>query len=231
MTLEELRDYIRVQLDMDSEELPDALLDTWMSEGFLRTISMEPRWPFYETRWDVGIVDPDPAVVLPADCDPTGIVSLVDATNGYRLAQIGNELAEDNFVGMSATASNPAYYSIYGTSLYLWPALQAGHGPRSFRLRGYRYSRDWIADGSIGVPDWDRRLDMLLAYYAIALAYAQQEDEVLEDTYMKRWQSSYLAAHAAIMTPRHHRPLIFNGGIPYRPGGNPVIWASPPVGP
>jgi hypothetical protein len=230
LTLGELREYIRVQLDMDSEELPDALLDTWLSEGFLRTISMETRWPFYETRWDVGIVDPDLTIILPPDCDPTGIVSLVDSGNGYRLMQIGVELAEDNFIGAAATASNPAYYSIYGNEVSLWPTLPTGSEARSFRLRGYRYPRDWIVDGDVGVPDCDVRLHMLLAYYAIALAYAQQEDEVLEGTYMHRWQSSYLAAHSAIMAPRHHRPLIFNGGIPYRPGYNPVIW-GPPVGP
>ena len=53
MNLQQLRDYIRVQLDMDEEELPNALLDSYLSEGFLRTISMEVRWPFYEKRWNI----------------------------------------------------------------------------------------------------------------------------------------------------------------------------------
>ena len=62
---------------------------------------------------------------------------------------------------------------------------------------------DWIAGGAGAEPDCDIRLHQLLAHYAIALCYAQQEDEVLEDVYMKRWQASYrrrphrdLSAHA-----------------------------------
>ena len=230
MNLQQLRDYVRVQLDVDEEELPNALLDTYFNEAFLRTMSMENRWPFYEMRWDVAKVAASPTVALPADCDPPGIMALIDKTNGVRLMQVANELAEDSFVGMAATASNPSYYSIYGGAIVLWPELAAGSADRNFLLRGYRLPQDWISQGASAEPDCDARLHQLLAHYAIALAYAQQEDEVLEDVYMKRWQSSYLAAHSAICNPRHHRPLILNGGLPYVPSYNPVLW-GPPVAP
>lgn len=229
MTLQELREYIRVQLDMDEEELPNPLLDSYLAEGFLRTISMENRWPFYESRWDVAKVANTATIALPADVDPPGIISLIDTSNGYRLMQVANELAEDSFVGMWSSTDNPMYYSIYGGTLTLWPTPPL-ELDRQYRLRGYRLPRDWVIDGAGGVPDCDPRLHQLLAHYAIALAYAQQEDEVLEDVYMKRWQASYLVAHNAICQPRHHRPLILNGGLPYTPSYNPVVW-GPPVAP
>lgn len=228
MTLQELREYIRVQLDMDEEELPNALLNTYLNEAYLRTLSMENRWPFYETRWQVAKTTTDEGIALPADCDSQQIVTLQDTINGTRLMQVANELAEDNFVAQTST--NPLYYSIFGRLLYLWPPLEEGADARGYNLRGYRYPNTWPGTDPSEPPDCDVRLHQLLAHYAIALAYAQQEDEVLEDTYMKRWQASYLVAHSAICAPRHHRPLIFNGGVPYVPSYNPVVW-GPPVSP
>lgn len=226
MNLQQLRDYCRVQLDVDEEELPNALVDTYLAEAFLRTINQENRWPFYETRWDVSKLDGED-ITLPVDCDPPGIEALIDSVSGVRLMQISNELAEDRFVGAGATATNPSYYTILGTSIQLWPSPPVGADPRNYRLRGHRFAKDWMLGGASGIPDCDVRLHQLLAHYAIALAYAQQEDEVLEDVYMKRWQTSYIAAHAAICAPRHHRPLIINGGLPYVPSSNPVVWGPP----
>lgn len=228
MTLEELRIYIRVQLDMDEEELPNALLDSYLNEGYLRTISQDQQWPFFEEFWQVALVPSAESVMLPVDCDPIGIMSLVDSITGGRLMQIGNELAEDNFVGPNAHGTVPNYYSVYAGQIWLWPKPFEG-AERQYDLRGHRYGRDWIAAGPDTQVDADVRLHILLAHYAIALCYAQQEDEVLEDVYMKRWQSGFAAAHAAICRPRQHRPLIFNGGLPVPPGQTSGVSLNLPV--
>jgi hypothetical protein len=223
VNLQQLRDAIRTQLDMDDEELPNQLLDGYLQEGYSRTIAMENRWPFFEASWPVASIG-DTFIDLPSDCNVQQIVTLIDGVTGIRLMQIAPELAEDNFVNQSA-ATQPIYYTIWGSQITLWPHY-AGD-PRSFTLRGYRLEHDWIADGASAEVDADIRLHQLLVHYAIGLAYAQQEDEVLEDVYMKRWQQSYLAVHNAICAPRHHRPLILNGGMPYVPGYQPVQWNLP----
>jgi hypothetical protein len=223
VNLQQLRDAIRTQLDMDEEELPNALLDSYLQEGYTRTIAMENRWPFFETVWPVGSTGTT-TIDIPPDCNASQITTLIDDVTGYRLMQVSNEIAEDNFVA-SATITQPIYYTIWGSQITLWPHYSGD--PRSFTLRGYRLERNWIGDGAGAEVDADPRLHMLLVHYAIALAYAQQEDEVLEDTYMKRWQSSYLAAHNAICAPRHHRPVIMNGGLPWIPGYQPVQWNLP----
>ena len=228
MNLQQLRDYIRVQLDMDEEELPNTLLDSYLNEGFLRTISLETRWPFYETRWDVTAVDG--RLTAPTNCDLPGITGLTDLTTGAALVQIGNEYAELSFPGAIRSAHNPAYYTIYGNEITVWP-LAAFDSLRNYRLRGQRLPTDWVTQGAGAEPDCDYRLHQLLAHYAIALCYAQQEDEVLEDVYMKRWQASWAAAHNAICRPRHQRPLVFNVGLPVTPNTSSVVWASPPVHP
>jgi len=229
VNLQDLRDYVRTQLDVDEEELPNALLDAYISEGFERTISLEVRWPFYETRWSVSYLPADRVVFLPDNCDPAGIMALVDMSTGVRLVQIANEAAEDNFIGGQSGSATPATYSIYGREIMLWPS--PGESERQYHLRGYRLSADWMLGGAAAVPDMDARLHILLAHYAIALSYAQQEDEVLENVYMTRWQNGFTAAHNAICRPRHHRPLVFNVGVPTATASyNPVIW-GPPVAP
>lgn len=223
MNLQQLRDEIRVQLDMDEDELPNSLLDSYVQEGFTRTIAMESRWPFYEATWPLASIG-DTFLDIPVEVNTQQIASLIDGVTGIRLMQIAPELAEDNFVS-GATPTQPCYYTIWGNQITLWPHYSGD--VRDFTLRGYRYPKDWVNGGAGSEVDADPRLHKLLVHYAISLAYAQQEDEVLEGTYMQRWQASYLAAHNAICSPRHHRPLIMNGGLPYVPSYQPVEWNLP----
>jgi hypothetical protein len=227
VNLQQLRDYIRAQLDMDDEELPNPMLDSYLDEAYNRTIVMENRWPFFEQRWDASKIADELDITLPPDCDPGGLFSVIDAASGMRLVQVSNEQAEDNFAQI-ATTTTPVYYSIWGSALRLWPDPGTD---RSLRLRGYRYPTNWISGGAGAEPDADSRLHILLAHYAIALCYAQQEDEVLEDTYMKRYMAGFAAARNAICNPRHHRPLIYAGGLPLGGTGAPSMIWGPPVGP
>jgi len=217
-----------MQLDMDEEELPNAMLDSYLSEAYHRTMSMENRWPFFESRWTVTKLDGSSDVTLPTDCNPAGLIAVTDVDRGLRLVQVSGEQAED-YMSSVALVTNPIFYTLWGSQLEMWPSPD---GARELRLRGYRYPADWLAGGASAEPDCDERLHMLLAHYAIALAYAQQEDEVLEDVYMKRWQASFAAAHNAICSPRHHRPLVLNGGLPLTGlnAGASVVW-GPPVAP
>ena len=226
MNLQELRDYIRMQLDMDSEELPNGMLDSYLSEAYLRMISMENHWPFFESRWTVDKLGGG-EILLPPDCDPSGLYSVIDGDNGMRLVQVANEQAEDNF-NQIATTTMPVYYTIWAGVLRLWPDPDTD---RVIHLRGYRYPINWMAGGAGAEVDADVRLHIILAHYAIALSYAQQEDEILEDLYMKRFAAGFAAARQAICNPRHNRPLIYAGGLPLGGVGHqPVVW-GPPVGP
>jgi hypothetical protein len=144
-----------------------------------------------------------------------------------RLVQVSNEQAEDNFTQI-ATTTIPVYYTIWGGVLRLCPDLDTA---RTIRLRGYRYFSDWMTIGAGAEVDADVRLHILLAHYAIALCYAQQEDEILEDLYMKRFTAGFAAARQAICNPRHHRPLIYAGGLPLGGTGTQAMTWGPPVHP
>lgn len=221
-TLGELRTYVRVQTETTASELPDATIDRFLREGFNRTIAAETTWPFYEENWVVTQTAGNAYATLPTD---VGIIlALKDPSNqNFRLNMLSYEEAEDQYFRgeVSGTASE---FSIWKSIIYFWPSVTFDTD-REYQLRGYRTPADWLTGATTSTePDADSRLHLPLAHYAIALAYAQQEDLELEQQYMRRWQSDVEMARKAIMDPRHQRPVIMGpqrisriGAGKYRP--------------
>lgn len=208
-TLADLREYVRVQTETTSAELPNQTVDSYLQEAFNRTIAAENRWPFYEASWSVTQTAGNAYITCPADLNKTAVVSL-KKPSGHRLTLIDHETAEDAFSGLSVSG-DPTHYSIWGELLSLWPSIEPA-ADQGYLLRGYRKPADWVAAGASAEPDCDDRLHLPLAHYAVALAYAQQEDEVLEVTYMTRWQRDVEAMRAQIMEPSRHSPVTMGGG-------------------
>jgi len=128
---------------------------------------------------------------------------------GAKLQQLNQEEAESRFSRNPASGGAAGFYSIWADKIWLWPAA-TNTGPVSYIVRGYR--RPLTAfNPQTGQVDADPRLHRALAHYAIALAYAQQEDDVLEARYMDRWQQDVSMARKAIMDPAGHRPLVMHG--------------------
>ena len=212
-TLTQLRDYVRRQTETTSAELPNTTIDAYLREAFNRTVNRIPDWPDYEASWVLTLSAGDATIDLPSDVNRQTITSLVnlDANIAFRLRMINQRVAEEVYLTTPATTDDHVEFSLWGRKIYLWPSLTFEED-RTYLLRAYRLPNDWVADGDSAEPDIDERLHWPLAHYAVALAYAQQEDEVLEGTYMKRWELDVQSAIDAIMKPIAHRPLIMGGG-------------------
>jgi len=206
-TLTELRDYVHAQTDTTTTDLPNATVDNYLQEAFNRTINAETQWPFLEKTWTGTQTAGNAYFAMPSDCEE--LVSVVDSSNNnFRMTQIDLNEAEDQYFRAVATSGYPAEYAIWNDIVYLFPQItyDANH---EYSVRGYRTTIDWLAGvPTVTEPDCDSRLHLPLAHYAIALAYAQQEDEQLESVYMERWQRDVELARKKIMDPRHNRPLI-----------------------
>lgn len=225
-TLDELRNMVRAQTQTTGPELPDPLIDWYLEQGYQRTINAEVAWPFFEQEWSLTI-DPDQTTaILPGDVNVPGIITLINDATGWRLEQIPQWLGEDNYGGQMAPTTFPVQYSIWGNEVNFWPVTMSSE-VRTFTLRGYRKPILWLT--SSNEPDCDARLHLPLVHYAVALAYEQQEDETLNTTYMDRWQRDVEMAHAQIMKPRHHRPLIGAGSIDSVAVGSPGWVLVPPA--
>lgn len=211
-SLTELRNYVRRQTETTSAELADTTIDPYLQEAFNRTIAAEGQWPFYEETWTLTQTIGESTLTLPTQTDGSqavdGILSLVDTDNdNFRLTMLDYESAEDDYSGVQSGTGYASEFSLWKNTIYLWPAVTFTT-THSYRLRGYRYPTDWINGSPSDGPDCDARLHYPLAHYAIALAYAKQEDETLENTYMMRWQKDVEMARQAIMDPQHQQPLM-----------------------
>lgn len=207
-TLTELYVKVRNQTDTLATELPNDLINQYLREAFDRTIAAENRWPFYEQTWELTLPAGQTFIPLPGNVVKSSILGLWDVDGGWRLRQIKDEQALDHLWYLSYSAVNGSFvYTIWANEIRLFPA-KTWDEDRQYHLLGWRRPVAWSSLSPSSSPDCDERLHLPLAHYATSLAYAREEDEVLERVYMERWQKDVEMARRAIMEPAHHRPLI-----------------------
>jgi hypothetical protein len=188
-----MRDLVRTQLDLDDTDLPDPLLDAYIQEGYDRVLELEQRWPFFEIRWTID-VPVGGEVVLPEDAN---YIEMLMDPSGRVLPKIPARLAVTAFPPGQTQSGNPSYWSRINRSIVVLPAPTATIVCTAL---GYRLGSNWIGVvGASGECDCDRRLHIPICWYAASAAYAQQEDEVLEATYMNRFKEGASTARDAIM--------------------------------
>ena len=139
---------------------------------------------------------------------------------------MNHENAEDMFLSPDSVAFGvPIYYSLWKRTLYLWPRVETQEEV-VLSMRGYRQPV-WSNVAS-AVPDIDPSLHIALCYFAMSLAMAAQEDEILEGVYLSRWDRDVRQQVKMLTQPSMHRPLVMHGGAPV--GGVPPYVIVPPNG-
>jgi hypothetical protein len=232
MNLTELQQYVWAQTDTTSVDLPGNTIAAYLEEAFIRTMSAENRWPFYEQGWELTQEPGTAWIDMPVDMNAPSIMSVMAVDGGGKLTQINQEEAESRFSGSPSSGGPVGYYSVWANRLWLWP-LSHNAQPMTYIVRGSRTPLTTF-DPATGQVDADPRLHRALAHYAIALAYAQQEDDVLEARYMDRWERDVSIVRQAIMDPTGNRPLVMHGNFPrrgYGPSTGVVIGSIQPPGP
>lgn len=220
--------YVWRQTDTTEFDLPAATVAIYLEEAFQRTIAAENRWPFYEQTWEVIVPAGSASGSLDIDVNVPAVMSVTHKIEGYKLEQIDQTEAELRFGSDLGTTPSGTYiwYSFWGDKINFWPKT-AAPADTVYIVRGYR--KPLVAFAPDGKIDADPRLHRPLAHYAIALAYAQQEDEVLERTYMERWQRDVEIVRRAIMDPTKNRPIVMHGNFPRTPiGGSKGAYAAWP---
>jgi hypothetical protein len=207
-TLQDLRDKIRLQTDLEDDDLPNEVADGFIREAFDRTFAVERKWPFFEYTWTLELADDATTLAMPTDPE-VAFISRLRSPDGTVLLQIDQQTGEDNWEGDSSTSSDPEFFSVWANTISFWPTptLEA----RTYTMRGYRRPQ-W--SGVAGTElDGDDRLHQAMAWYAVSLVYAQLEDTELESQYMQRWQNVVTAFRRDLTRPDYHEPLILNGGL------------------
>jgi len=208
-TLQQIRDYVRSHIDLEVEDLPDAVLDVFIREGSKRVERAEKRWPFYEAEYTLNTV----ASTEDYDIEDTfgvtlsEITSIVTPSHGP-IKWIGRDVGDTHFPLDTATTGEPVAWSEWGGSLRLYPTPDAVY---SLSVRGYRESTDWIAEGAGGEPDLPDDLHNCVAQWALARAYAQQDDPEMAQLFERQFADELNFFRRRFNDTPPAQPLIMNG--------------------
>ena len=214
MTGAALRDVVREITDLDNTDLPDALLNLYLRDGYYRILDSGSRWPFLEKSFTFNTVqDQRPYVIENFTADPIAeVVSIVDPTgSGTRLDMIGYDEGERTYMGSYDVAGDPLFYAVWEGAIHLFPKP---NNVRTLTVRAYREPVDWIT--SDGFVDASANLHFPLAYYACSRVYQRLEDTVMSDAYKRSFDEGVALAREAVLTPTSHAHLVLSAGVSTR---------------
>jgi len=206
MKRDELVDAIRLQTDLDEQDVPLGTATLFLTEAFYRTAALSRRWKLYEADWSYTIAEDAESLTL--DSDIGEIRSVVVTDSNTRLIYADHDLVKET--ASQYAASSPLFFSLWAGEMYIWPTVDAD---TAIGVSGYRKADiAWLSDPALEA-DLDPRLHIPLFHYAVSLAYAQQEDPELEMQYLQRWQVQVNEFKDDILKPHMYAPIVLNGGM------------------
>lgn len=212
-TLSELQDHVRGVVDVDSTDLPDAIINVWLQDAYNRQIAMEQHWPFFEVITSLTTVADQRAYAISGITgDLTKVAGVWDTGSmglGFQLRLVRHDEAQARFLGTLNTPSQPLFYSKRAGQIHLWPTPDAAY---VYTVFGYRNPTDWIIGGAGSEPDSDERLHLPMADWALARYYQQQEDGEMSNLYEGAFKDGTMLAHDAIMAVDEEWPLVMSRG-------------------
>ena len=181
MTAVDIRTFVRTYLDIDTDELPDVLIDRFMQDGFNRIIGwFDDRPTFYQVDYSFTTTASQQAYSLDSysgvngsggtPVAPLQFVQQIRSTTQV-ISPVQHEAARRRYNSGSATSSTARCWSLWNRSLYLWPIPSSA---ATYSVIGIRQPIDWITPNlSVDLPD---QLHELVAWWALNRAAGQQDD-------------------------------------------------------
>lgn len=206
MTLQQIRDYVRDHMDLEEDDLPNHVLDTFIREGSRRIERADAHWPFYQAITTFTLSPEQGRIKLAEVADDLDKLVLLKRGDDQLLRYVGvRELMQLR----ETRRSRPTYWTQWGDTLIFWPTPDT---EAEIQLLYYRRPHDWVADGAGGVPDMPEELHEAIASWALAHAYAQQEDPEMAALYIQKWQDQLTTFKRTINEMPLEQPIVLNGG-------------------
>ena len=213
ITLATLRLQVRNMADLDTEDLPDSLIDQFAREGFQRIYALERRWPYLQETYTFNTVVDQREYTISTIGDIREIISVLDtSSSGARLTLIPYDNAEEIWLGNTDVASRPYFYSFWDKKLQLWAKPDAVYPitVRAFRNPVYT----WLSnvDETIDLDEW---FHALLPYFVLGRVYQRQEDAQLSQMYLNSFEQGVGLARRDLMKASSAQPVVMSGGRQY----------------
>jgi hypothetical protein len=222
VNIQEMRDYIRSVVDIDSSDISNDVLNRFIGEAYDLIVYNEKRWPFFEAATTFSTVAGQKDYPL----------ATVGASVSGGLREIAALRSNDNvitYVGRDegdaahplssvATGSKPYWWSFWADSVRLYPTPSSAV---TVTVRGYRNATAFGAtSGDADTPsDLPDPFHILLATYGVARAYEQQEDPQMAGQYLGIFNQEFDNLKGRYTDTPAAQPMVLNGRSWHRRSG------------
>lgn len=212
LTVSAIRDHVRDYFDVDTDDVPNRLIDRWISEGWGKIVRYRSNWPGFQTTAEIRTIS---AVVdYPT---PLKDITTIDGPDS-QLARMDDNEARRRFIvgGIEDPADKPRAFSVWNGRIRLWPAPNAEY---ILKVSGYRAPTNPLErpdTENIDLPHVDA-VEMLLDWVMYRAALREGENEQAADYRDSFSQGMQLLAKDETEAPSY-APVVLNSRI------------SPPLG-
>lgn len=213
-SLGDIRLFVRTSIDLEVEELPDALVDVFVAEGARKCYDAIASGTYYEKEYTLPTAAGTQAYAFTDIGD--GDLNEVASIQGphWVLEFVDHNYAKTVWTPDLLTEQEPYAYSFFGGSLFLWPTPGDVY---SLSITGKRKMTDWMAGGAGALPDIPESGHDLVAQWALSQTYAQQDDPQLGEFFAQAFAAGLAEFKARELRAPTPQPLVLNrrkgGGI------------------
>jgi len=232
LTLAQMRTFVGQLSDLDigidaNDDISTDLVNGFIKEGFQKIVALSQRYPYYQSTYSFLTVNgirqynlfqrTIPSVLANQTLD--NIQSLISVINngptsgngqGNSLIYLDQARCESIWVGAYDQPEIPAYFSIWGGELNLWPKPNDAY---TMTIRAYRVpSLTWFSDENTSI-DIDPQMQLPLINYVMARIFQFQEDPEMANEYMRGFEKAVAIIQGQLTAPSSNRQLIMSGGL------------------
>lgn len=227
MQLSSMRDYIRNVVDIDTTDITNDTMDTFIREGYDAVVYSEKHWPFYATNTTFTTVASQKDYTLAEiganiEVELDGVTLAPDLrelnhlmTDRHVIQFLGRDSADIVYPLNSISTGDPWYWSQWGSTVRLYPTPSAG---TVIYVRGTRNAIEYggttpiyrSAIANTDTPDMPDPFDNVLSLYGIFRAYQQQEDMAVGQQYYASFVAELDNLRARYIDMPAPQPIILN---------------------
>ncbi len=161
--------------------------------------------------------------VLPSSATLASFNDIAKINNCVNVTDMGNQLIyTDNYRAEQVWPINsdndiegiPAYWSLWGGAINLWPKPDSLY---TIRIMGYRrYAINWLSDGNLAI-DIDPEFHMPLMNYVLARIFQFQEDPDMAAIYMSNYEQGVAMIRGWKTSVNRNQQMVLSGGLQLNP--------------
>ena len=188
-TVQQWRDFCRLYIDADAEDMPDAVIDGWLEDACRVIRQREVAWPFFQATGTITTAVYQQAYDAPLSSEGADFRDIIEITGPWDfLRRLSHREAQTAYFlpnGAMVQSSYPESYSLWAGKIYIWPKPDKVF---TMQVRGYRDLLAWNT-GAGAVPDLRDEFEPALRDWMIYESLLHAQDPESADIFKKKFDS------------------------------------------